>query len=198
MPLCLWKHFSSFVARRRVGFVTFSTVNKTPGWDTLFISREEGEEGTANVVWSRQFQDAPRPEETGTKEFYFFSPVYYVCVCVVHVWACMHTFVNEIPPSLSVLQEHLMYLPLCCVSVSVYRVCVWHLQGWQDCKAASSSFSRESIFRKWEQTRFILAQVKMVRMVVWRSHRCTVAIQAVWSIIIFHISPCMQLKDNSC
>ena len=57
-----------------MGFVTFSAVNKTLDWDALLISREEGKEGTANVVWSRQFQDAPGPEETGTKEFYFFSP----------------------------------------------------------------------------------------------------------------------------
>ncbi|TNN35612.1 hypothetical protein EYF80_054225 [Liparis tanakae] len=44
------------VIRRKVGVVTFSTVYKTPSWDTLYVGREEeeegeeeeGEEGTAN------------------------------------------------------------------------------------------------------------------------------------------------------
>lgn len=117
-----------------MGFVTFSTVNKTPGWDTLFISREEGEEGTVNVVWSRQFQDAPGPEETGTKEFYFFSPVCYVFVCV---YMC----------KLSALNEHVMYRCLGCVST--YTACVWHLRGRRvTVKQLRTTFSREIIFRK--------------------------------------------------
>lgn len=116
-----------FSASRRVEFVTFSAVNKrkkkkNPGWDTLFISSEEGEEGTANVVWSRQFQDAPGPEETGTKEFCFFPPVYHVCVFVYMREPVCTPFVDVIISSTACIAQ--AGDASACVCVHVYSMCL--------------------------------------------------------------------------
>lgn len=78
-------NFYVFLASRRVGFVTFSTVDKPDGWDILFISREEGEEGKANVVWSRKFQDAPLLDQRRPKSF---ISRYSACVCVTMYTVC--------------------------------------------------------------------------------------------------------------
>ncbi len=72
----------------------------------------------------------------------------------------MYPFVDAIHPWLCVLRDHVMYL-----CVFMQTVCVWHLQGWQDCKAASSSFFMGEHFPQGEQTWFISPQDEVVRMV---------------------------------